>query len=73
MLKIRDDVDLKWLMYKYELHYALHCDMPGKYLFYDDTLYINPISREIIIDEETNEHNLFLKELKKLNLIEENK
>jgi folate-binding Fe-S cluster repair protein YgfZ len=70
MLKIKDNVDLKWLMYKYELDYALHCDMPGKYLFYDDTLYIDPTSREIIIEEETDKHNLFLKKLEKSKLVE---
>lgn len=28
MLKIKDDVDLKYLMYKFSLRYANHCDEP---------------------------------------------
>ena len=68
-LKIDEKIDLEWLMYKYQLRYANHVDEPGKYLFYSDTLYINPRTREINIEGRNNDDILFLYDLIKANLV----
>lgn len=39
MLKIKDCVDLNWLVCKYGLRVAHHIDVPGTYLFYTDYFY----------------------------------
>lgn len=70
MLKIKDYIDLKWLMFKFQLRYALHCDEPGKYLFYSDTLYIQPYDRVIHIEGRNNQDILFLYDLIKADLVE---
>lgn len=68
-LKIDEKIDLEWLMYKYQLRYANHVDEPGKYLFYSDTLYINPRTREINIEGRNNDDILFLYDLIKADLV----
>lgn len=68
-LKIDEKIDLEWLMYKYQLRYANHVDEPGKYLFYSDTLYINPRTREINIEGRNNNDILFLYDLIKADLV----
>ncbi len=68
-LKIDEKIDLEWLMYKYQLRYAHHVDEPGKYLFYSDTLYINPCTRGINIEGRNNDDILFLYDLIKANLV----
>ena len=68
-LKIDEKIDLEWLMYKYQLRYANHIDESGKYLFYSDTLYINPRTREINIEGRNNDDILFLYDLIKANLV----
>lgn len=68
-LKIDEKIDLEWLMYKYQLRYTPHVDEPGKYLFYSDTLYINPSTREIEIEGRNNDDILFLYDLIKANLV----
>ena len=68
-LKIDEKIDLEWFMYKYQLRYAPHVDEPGKYLFYSDTLYINPRTREIEIEGRNNDDILFLYDLIKANLV----
>ena len=70
MLKIRDEIDLKWLMLKFRLRYAPHCDEPGKYLFYSDTLYISPYDRVIYIEGRDINDILFLYDLIQANLVE---
>ena len=69
MLTIDKKIDLEWLMYKYQLRYAPHVDEPGKYLFYSDTLYINPHTREIEIEGRNNDDILFLYDLIKADLV----
>ena len=64
-----EKIDLEWLMYKYQLRYANHVDEPGKYLFYSDTLYINPRTREINIEGRNNDDILFLYDLIKADLV----
>ena len=70
MLKIKDKVDLMWLKDKYLLMYSNHCDEQGKYLFYSNTLYINPYDRKIHIDGRDNKDLLFLYDLIKADLVE---
>ncbi len=69
MLEIDEKIDLEWLMFKYQLRHAPHIDEPGKYLFYSDTLYINPRTREIIIEGRNNDDILFLYDLTKAGLV----
>lgn len=70
MLKIKDNVDLKWLELKFQLRYARHCDEPGMYLFYSDTFYIDTYDRVIHIEGRNNEDILFLYDLIKADLVE---
>lgn len=70
MLKIKDNIDLKWLLNTYNLRYANHCDEAGKYLFYSDTLYISPYNRVIYIEGRNNDDILFLYDLIQAGLIE---
>lgn len=70
MLKIKDNVDLKWLSLKYRLRYANHCDEPGKYLFFSDTLYINPYNRIIHIEGRNPRDIVFLYDLIQAGLVE---
>ena len=69
MLEIDKKIDLEWLMFKYQLRYAPHVDEPGKYLFYSNTLYINPYTREINIEGRNNDDILFLYDLIKEGLV----
>lgn len=69
MLEIDEKIDLEWLMFKYQLRYAPHVDEPGKYLFYSNTLYINPYTREINIEGRNNDDILFLYDLIKEGLV----
>ena len=69
MLEIDKKIDLEWLMFKYQLRYAPHVDEPGKYLFYSDTLYINPRTRGINIEGRNNDDILFLYDLIKEGLV----
>ena len=69
MLKIDEKIDLEWLMYKFRLRYTAHVDEPGKYLFYSDTLYINPYDRVIHIDDRNMNDLLLLYDLIKANLV----
>lgn len=70
MIKIKDSVDLKWLMYAYSLRYTNHCDEQGQYIFYSDTFYINPEDRIIHIEGRNPKDLVFLCELTKANLVE---
>ncbi len=70
MLKIKDEIDLKWLMYKFDLRNANHCDEPGQYLFYSDTLYINWYDKIIHIEGRNNNDILFLYNLIQEGLVE---
>ncbi len=72
MLQIRAEIDLNWLIRRYNLRYANHCDEPGKYIFYSDTLYINPYDRIIHIEGRNYEDILFLYQLISNNLVIEN-
>lgn len=54
MLKIKDYIDMDWIIQKYNLIMAGHCDEQGVYLFYNDYLYIDIKSREIHIERATN-------------------
>ena len=69
MLEIDEKIDLEWLMFKYQLRYAPHVDEPGKYLFYSNTLYINPNTREINSEGRNNDDILFLYDLIKEGLV----
>lgn len=69
MLKIDEKIDLEWLMFNYQLRYAPHVDEPGKYLFYSDTLYINPYDRVIHIEGRDINDLMFLYDLIKANLV----
>lgn len=69
MLEIDEKINLEWLMFKYQLRYAPHVDEPGKYLFYSNTLYINPYTREINIEGRNNDDILFLYDLIKEGLV----
>lgn len=69
MLKIREEIDLKWLAGKFELRYTKHCDEAGMYLFYSDTLYINPYDRIIHIEGRNPHDILFLYDLIKADLV----
>ena len=68
-MEIDEKIDLEWLMFKYQLRYAPHIDEPGKYLFYSDTLYINPYTRKINIEGRNNDDILFLYDLIKEGLV----
>lgn len=70
MLKIKDYIDLIWLKDKYWLRYGNHCDEPGQYLFYSDTLYISPYDRIIHIDGRDYKDLLFLYDLIEAGLVE---
>ncbi|MCI8411953.1 MAG: hypothetical protein HFJ40_05945 [Clostridia bacterium] len=70
MLKIKDNVDLKWLMYKFDLRYATHCDEPGQYIFYSDTFYIDIYDRTIHIEGRNLNDLLFLYNLIQAGLVE---
>lgn len=69
MLKIKPEIDLKWLASKFMLRYANHCDEPGQYLFYSDTLYISPYDRVIYIEGRKNDDILFLYDLIQAGLV----
>lgn len=69
MLKIDEKINLEWLIFKYQLRYAPHVDEPGKYLFYSDTLYINPYDRVIYIEGRNMDDLLFLYDLIKADLV----
>lgn len=69
MLKIDEKIDLEWFMFKYQLRYAPHVDESGKYLFYSDTLYINPYDRVIYIEGRNMDDLLFLYDIIKANLV----
>ncbi len=69
MLKIDERIDLKWLMYEFQLKYANHVDEPGKYLFFSDTFYINTYDKVIHIDGRNENDLLFLYDLIKANLV----
>lgn len=51
MLKIIDSIDLVWLVTNFDLRVAEHVDDMCKYIFYTDYLYINPETRQIIIEK----------------------
>ena len=70
MLKIKEMINLEWLMYKYQLRYAGHVDEPGKYLFFSNTFYINPYDRQINIEGRNTEDLLFLYDLITAGLVE---
>lgn len=70
MLKIKDNIDLKWLAQKFQLRYARHCDEPGMYLFYSDTFYIGTYDRIIHTEGRNNQDILFLYDLIKADLVE---
>lgn len=70
MLRIKDEINLDWLMKKYFLRYAGHVDEPGKYLFFSNTFYINPYDRKINIEGRGIEDLNFLYDLIQAGLVE---
>lgn len=70
MLKIKDNVDLNWLIRNFALRLAKHCDEAGLYIFYSDTLYIDRFNRTIHIEGRNSNDIVFLYDLIQANLVE---
>ncbi len=70
MLKIKDSIDLVWLATNFDLRVAEHVDDMCKYIFYTDYLYINPATRQIIIEKVGAKEIEKLYDLIKANVVE---
>lgn len=70
MLKIKENIDLNWLIRNFELRLANHCDEAGQYIFYSDTLYIDIFDRTIHIEGRNSYDIIFLYDLIKADLVE---
>ncbi len=70
MLKIKDKIELNWLIRNFGLRLANHCDEAGQYIFYSDTLYIDIYDRIIHIEGKNSNDIVFLYDLIKANLVE---
>ncbi len=70
MLKIKDKIELNWLIRNFGLRLANHCDEAGKYIFYSDTLYIDIYDRIIYIEGRNSNDIVFLYDLIKADLVE---
>ena len=70
MLKIKDSVDLNYLIKNFGLRLANHCDEAGQYIFYSDTFYIDIYDRTIHIEGRNLNDLLFLYNLIQAGLVE---
>lgn len=70
MLKIKENIDLNWLIRNFELRLAGHCDEAGQYILYSNTLYIDIFDRTIHIEGRNSYDIIFLYDLIKADLVE---